>query len=340
MKGIRSFSKEFIFDESNVPFQSCHASSLSILPDGSIFAAWFAGTREGADDVKIWGARRTEGFWDKPHILTQDGDIPHWNPVPFVNRDKDLLLFYKKGAEIASWQTWLMQSDDFGEHWSVPHELVPGDIGGRGPVRNNILRLSDGRLLAPASLESGEWRCFVDRSDDEGKIWKKSNEILADLGSTASALSGTREIPVSEQSYSGRGVIQPTLWESSPGHVSMLMRSSEGWIYRSDSPDSGISWCRAYRTGLPNNNSGIDLTKTVDGRLFLVCNPVGTNWGPRSPLVLESSEDGGNTWEKVLTLEDTSGEYSYPYIICGERGLLISYTYQRKNIAFWDIGLR
>ena len=52
------------------------------------------------------------------------------------------------------------------------------------------------------------------------------------------------------------------------------------------------SWCMAYRTKLPNNNSGIDLVGAENGKLYLVCNPVKKNWGSRSPLDLLVSEDG------------------------------------------------
>ena len=44
-----------------------------------------------------------------------------------------------------------------------------------------------------------------------------------------------------------------------PGHVHAMMRSTRGKIYRSDSTDYGRSWCPAYATTLPNNNSGIDV---------------------------------------------------------------------------------
>ena len=53
-------------------------------------------------------------------------------------------------------------------------------------------------------------------------------------------------------------MIQPTLWESKDGSVHMLTRTKLGKIYRSDSLDGGKTWCRAYATNLPNNNSGID----------------------------------------------------------------------------------
>lgn len=332
---LESFQKEYICG-ADAPFASCHASSIAYLPDGSLFAVWFAGSKEGADDVDIWGSGRRDGVWSRPRSVAGEDGIPLWNPVLFVRPGGAVQLFYKEGREIASWRTRIRISSDCCRSWSDAQELVAGDRGGRGPVRNKVIRLSNGRWIAPASLESGEWRCFADYTDDRGVTWRKSNEIFADLQSV-SINPDYKEIPVSEQSYGGRGVIQPTLWESSPGKVHMLMRSSEGHIFRSDSDDYGTTWCRGYATALPNNNSGIDVVRVPDGRLFLVYNPVGVNWGPRTPLKLACSGDNGKSWENVFTFEEEPGEYSYPAIIYHGNSLLVTYTYQRKNIAFWKL---
>lgn len=315
--------KEYLVNGKH-PFQSCHASSVAQLPDGSIFCVWFAGSSEGAEDVGIWGSWRKDGVWSAPRLITGQKGLPHWNPVLFVRPDGSIELFYKVGRFIPSWSTLFLISRDCGKTWSAPRELVEGDVGGRGPVRNHLLVLSNGRWLAPASLEEGEWRCFADYSDDGGESWHKSKEITTGLPD---------DLPVSERR--GRGVIQPALWESEPGCAHMLMRSSEGRIYRSDSRDYGTTWCPAYATELPNNNSGICLTRTPDGRLYLVYNPVGINRGPRTPLKLACSGDNGASWEDRFTLEDAPGEYSYPDIVFASGSLLVTYTYQRKNIAFW-----
>lgn len=321
--------------------QSCHASTVAVLPDGSLFAAWFAGSKEGADDVKIWGAGNRNGIWEPPRILADAADLPHWNPVLFVPGAGMVILFYKVGRMIAAWQTWQIVSLDCGRSWSVPTEMVAGDTGGgRGPVRNKLIQLANGRWLAPASNEQGVWRAFVDYSDDQGRTWQKSREIFADLGQPGEINPDFGSIAVSEQSFAGRGVIQPTLWADGEQQVHMLLRSSERRIFRSDSIDNGTHWTAAYPTSLPNNNSGIDLVHVVGGRLFLVYNPVGINWGPRTPLSLVVSEDNGATWDDVMTLEDHPGEYSYPAIIANGQELLITYTFNRKNIAFWQLELR
>src|SRR5699024_2043312 len=100
-------------------------------------------------------------------------------------------------------------------------------------------------------IEYGYWDAFVDISYDKGKTWVKSETV-----------------PI--EHYEGdKGIIQPTLWESEPSHVHMLLRSSRSSIYRSDSKDGGKTWSPAYATSLPNNNSGIDVVKLEDGTLVL-----------------------------------------------------------------------
>lgn len=308
----------------SAPFPSCHASSIAALPDGRLLCVWFGGAYEGAEDVAIWGALCENGVWSAPRKIAAQAGLPHWNPVLFVRDDGAVLLFYKVGKCIPSWSTRLTVSTDCGQTWSAPRELVTGDVGGRGPVRNHLLVLPSGRWLAPASLEEGEWRCFADISDDRGSTWHKSAEIRVGFPDT-----------MSEQERRARGVIQPALWESGAGQVHMLMRSSEGCLYRSDSQDEGTTWCPAYATDLPNNNSGICLTRVPDGNLYLVYNPVGADRGPRTPLTLACSQDNGESWRNVFTLEDAPGEYSYPDICWDGHELLVTYTYQRKNIAFW-----
>jgi len=114
----------------------------------------------------------------------------------------------------------------------------------------------------------------------------------------------------------------------------MLIRTNAGRIYRSDSMDYGRSWCKAYKTSLPNNNSGIDCVKDNGGRLWLMYNPVSRNRGARNPLTLAVSGDNGIIWEKYKDMEARPGEFSYPAITFLNGMLHITYTYSRKQIVY------
>lgn len=325
--------KEFICNP--LPTDNCHASTVLPLPDGSVVAAWFGGTKEGKDDVDIWFARRDENGWSEPKTITRNKAVPHWNPVLFLRENGEICLYFKYGKIIPSWRTYFSISTDGGRTFSAPQELVKGDrSGGRGPVKNKCIRLSDGRVLAPASSELKGWQCFVDTSFDDGMTWEKSPKVKTEqvcpMFNRLNAYTSNK-IPM----------IQPTLWESAPGKVHMLTRTSVGKVYRSDSDDYGKTWCQAYETDLLNSNSGLDLVKVPNGDIYLVSNPATGNWGERSPLTLQKSTDNGATWETVYTFEEfkLDSEFSYPAVEYFNGSLYITYTYERINVAFWKVDL-
>jgi predicted neuraminidase len=117
------------------------------------------------------------------------------------------------------------------------------------------------------------------------------------------------------------------------------MRTACGCLLRTDSKDGGKTWGPARRTDLPNNNSGIDALGLEDGRLLLVYNPVGRNWGKRTPLTLAVSGDHGKHWKNLVHLETEAGEYSYPAIVRTTSGVAVSYTWKRERIRCWQIPL-
>ena len=297
-----------------------HASTLIRQFDATYLVAWFGGTKEGQPDVAIWGARGNAQGWGDPVLLAKISDLPHWNPVLLQKPNGEVLLFFKVGADCAKWSTYSSRSVDGGSTWSTPEILVPGDTDGRGPAKNKPILLADGTWLAPGSRETeGLWRVFTDRSTDGGRTWIASDEIRMDR---------TR--------ITGAGAIQPTLWESAPGYVHMLVRTSCGWICRSDSEDGGLTWSPLRKTSLPNNNSGIDLARDSQGHLLLALNPVGGNWAARTPLSLVASEDNGLTWEPVLDLETEPGEFSYPAVVATPQGFAGTYTAKRETVIFWE----
>jgi predicted neuraminidase len=317
-------SVTFVF-RADRPFPQCHASTVAETPDGNLVAAWFGGKKEKDPDVGIWSSTFDGKAWSAPVEVAKVDETAHWNPVLFRDETGEIHLFFKIGPEIPPWQTYWMHSKD-GKTWSTPEELVAGDHGGRGPVRNKPILLSDGTWLAGASTEFDLWEAFADRSTDRGKTWTRSENFALD-----------------REKVKGKGIIQPTVWESEPGKVHALMRSSGGMIMRADSEDGGKTWSAAYDSGMPNNNSGIDAVRLKDGRLLLVFNPTSGNWSSRNPIDLAMSNDNGKTWTTIAHLEadaDVRSEFSYPAIIQKDSGdVVITYTYQRERVRCWQIPL-
>ena len=313
----------YVFEDDR-PFEQCHASTITQAADGTLIAAWFAGTEEKHPDVGIWMSRRIDDTWLPPYLAIKIEESAHWNPVLFTDAEDIVYLFFKVGPEISHWRTYWMQSEDHGATWTTPEALVEGDEGGRGPVKNKPIILSDGSWLAGASTEYQRWEPFADRTTDRGQTWERSDNFEID-----------------RQRFRGRGAIQPTLWESAPGQVHALLRTSAGRAWRVDSMDYGVTWTPVYDSGLPNNNSSMDVVPLDDERLLLVLNPVGMNWGPRTPLSLAMSHDNGASWELIAHLEDdpmaTRHEYSYPALIRTTDGVAVSYTWRRERVRCWII---
>jgi predicted neuraminidase len=297
----------FIFEKA--PFASCHASTIVETEAGKFLAAWFGGKSEGASDVKIWQARFDGKEWSAPEVAAEETDVPCWNPVLFRSKTKTLVLFYKAGQNPMSWTGFVRRSSDNGKTWEKPEPLPAGLLG---PIKNKPIQRADGTILAGTSVESYKaWACWIERSSDDGKTWRRFGPIT-----------------VPDHPY---GIIQPTLFETSDKKIAMLCRSRGlGFICRAESKDGGETWSDAKATELLNPNSGIDLVQTDKRDLFLVYNPTRRD---RTPLHLAWSDDDGKNWKKVATLEDESGEFSYPAIIQAQDGQLhLTYTWNRRHI--------
>jgi len=304
---------EFVFE--SAPFASAHASTIVEARDGLV-AAWFGGTREGANDVGIWLSRRAGGKWTPPvEVATgvqPDGSrLPTWNPVLFELRQGELALFYKVGPNPRAWWGMVRTSTDDGRTWSAARRLPDGILG---PVKNKPVRLVDGTIIAPSSTETPEspstWRVHFERSRDAGATW-----------SVTRPAAGAASAPID--------AIQPSVLMHAGGKLQAVGRTRSGRVFETWSEDGGQTWTPVTLLELPNPSAGTDAVTLRDGRHLLVYNhtPKG-----RTPLNVAITRDG-RTWEEVHVLERDPGEYSYPAIIQARDGLVhITYTWRRERI--------
>lgn len=297
--------REFVFTDA--PFASCHASTVAVLREGDVVAAWFGGSREGASDVAIWCSRRTGDRWTDATVAADVPDqVACWNPVLHAGADGELLLFFKAGTSPMTWSGLVCRSGDRGASWSAP-ELLPAGI--LGPVKNKPFELADGTLVCGSSVESyRSWACWVDRTPHGGRTWTKHGPI-------------------------GREAIQPAIYGTPDGTLAMLCRTRGlGRLVRATSTDGGCTWTDAIPVDVPSNNSGVDAVLLADGRVALAYNHSTTM---RTPLVIATSADLGVTWQAGPVLEDARGEYSYPAIVQAPDGTVhLTYTWRRERIAY------
>ena len=303
---------EFIF--SAAPFASAHASTIAETKDGLV-AAWFGGTREGADDVGIWLSRREKETWLAPlEVATGvvDGKrYPSWNPVLYAMPGSGLTLFYKVGPTPETWWGMVRTSTDNGRTWSEPRRLPEGILG---PVKNKPVALADGSILSGSSSETATrpsvWRVHFERSTDGGRTWAIVRPAAAADGKDYDA-------------------IQPSILVHSPSRLQAVGRTRSGRVFETWSQDGGKTWTALTLTTLPNPNAGTDASTLRDGRHLIVYNP--TEKG-RTPLAVAISTDG-KSWQTSALLENEPGEYSYPAVIQAADGRVhITYTWKRLRI--------
>jgi len=303
--------EEFIAE--NPPFPTSHASTIVETREG-LLAAWFGGKRERSLDVSIYLSRNDGRGWTPPEEVANGIDEQQarryacWNPVLFLRKNSELLLFYKVGPSPETWWGMLKTSTDNGKTWSRGERLPKGIIG---PVRNKPVEFADGTLWCGSSAEDGGWRVHMERmkESDEGKIWHRGKDL---------------------NSAMVYGAIQPTILDWGGGKLQILCRTKQGVITECWSTNQAARWSRMVATKLPNPNSAIDGVVLYDGRALLVYNHLPKD---RDMLNVAVSPDG-LAWQAALELEKEDGaEFSYPAVIQTSDGLVhVTYTWKRQRI--------
>jgi predicted neuraminidase len=329
-----------------------HASTLVELKHGEVLVAWFAGTKEGAPDVAIYGARVHGGAWSAPVELARADKVACWNPVLFHTKDRRLWLYYKYGTKPSTWAGARKWSDDEGRTWSASERMPEGILG---PIKDKPLVLADGTIVSGSSVENGKWAAWVERSTDDGKTWTKFGPITlpesadvpdegakaasAEVDSKAGDAEGGVHTKLYPPSKTTVGIIQPAVVWLGGHHLRFYARghTKAARIAIADSMDDGRTWTQARLIGLPNPNSGIDAVRLKAGRIVLIFND---SYNKRTPLNVAVSKDGEH-FTVFKTLEDGPGQYSYPAIVQAANGdLLMTYSWRRETIKYVRVPLR
>ena len=296
------------------PHAKSHSATLAELTDGSLVAAWYAGSGEGAADVAIYLARRSpDGAWSAPEaIMTRErvrGELRRnvislGNPLLLADGSGRLgLLFVSIAAGRWSGSSMnLTWSDDGGKSW--------------GPVRNltmnPLANLSALPRNPPAPLVGGGWAVPVYE-----EFLGKFPEILwlQPRGDGWSAAVARVE--------GGVYILQASLVPLARDRAVSLFRDFRParWMSSAWTEDAGRTWTKPLATGLPNRDSGLCAIRLSDGDLLCAFNDVSA--GKRENLRLALSSDEGRTWRTIATLaEEPRSEFSYPYLIRGADGMI------------------
>ena len=147
-----------------------------------------------------------------------------------------------------------------------------------------------------------------------------------------------------------QGLVQPNIIKLSNHRFVAFFRSRYAdWIYRSTSSD-GCFWTAPIVTQVPNDNSSFQIALLKNGHLVLAFNNSNEGdtrdkprTGPRWPLSIALSADGGDTWPWVRDIQTGDEpppadpgdrrEYSYPSVLQTTGGTIhLAYTFRRKTI--------
>ncbi len=303
---------------------SAHASSLALASDGSLLVAWFAGTREGAADVRIEMARIAAGKapvrWTALTREQLQAGVRRsirklGNPV--LSRDgTGTLHLFVVSVSVGGWSGSAINhltSGDDGRTWSVPRRLILSPLlNFSSLVRAPALPLADGGLGLPAYHE-----CIT-----KWPLWTR--------------LDAAGNVTACERMPQPGPALQPAVAALSSRSAVAALRRGRGSVpqvltCRTD--DGGSLWTAAPDTGIPNPDSGVALVRLGDGTLLLACNPLE---GGRQVLQLFSSRDGGVTWVPGAVIERGSNgdEFSYPSMLEDASGAVhLSYTRNRRAIV-------
>jgi len=317
------------------PAASAHSATLARLADGTLLAFWFAGSREGAGDVAIWYARNSAqtGQWSVPAQLTTPGQTARdeWryikklgNPVAVVDRQGTVNLYYVS-VSLGGWSLSSlnrMQSLDGGYHWLPAKKLVASPfINISTLVRTQAVPLSDGGYLLPAYHEMARKNSELLQFDADNRLLRKIRMNTAGEN------------------------LQPALEATAATSAFALLRNSAaGQLLYQETHDGGLHWSQPERLDVPNPDASVALTRLADGRFLLAFNPISQG---RGQLALAVSTDGRH-WNTARMLEnESSGEFSYPFLITQDDITDLVYTWQRKeirhmrfNAAWLDEGMK
>jgi predicted neuraminidase len=285
----------FVSTQQNI---ATHAASLVELSDGRIRAFWFAGSREGAEDVEIRSAvfDPVKDSWSPEQSIadregTQRSLLRYvkklGNPVAQRAADGTLWLFYvtvSLGGWAGSSITAITSNND-GVTWSPARRMITSPfINISTLVKGTPFLYSDGTLGLPVYHE------FI------GKF----SELLR--------ISRSGEVIDKQRLSSGKTTLQPVVLIKSPQQALVLMRrsgASPKRVIATTTDDAGQHWSVPAKTALANPDAAISGTVLPDGRILAVLNDVEEG---RDVLSLVNSPDGGATWKMIYQFENQHGQ--------------------------------
>lgn len=275
--------------------QHVHAASISPLPDGGLMAVWFAGSREGARDVDIHGARfdpRSRRWGREFELVSRAAteeilqrDIRKLgNPVIALAPDNRLWLFYVS-VSMGGWAGSAinaMYSDDGGRNWSPPKRLITSPFFNVSTlVRNPPVFHADGSIGLPVYHEFlGKFAEYL--------YLDRNGEVIDKFRISA-----------------GEHSLQPSVVPTGGDSAVAFLRNAgmgHGKVMVSFTGDRGRSWSPMIASEPWNPNSALSAVGEGNGHILVALNDIPKG---RFRLSLYHTDEQLSHWRRVRVLDQS-----------------------------------
>lgn len=299
---------------------AAHSATLVRLDNGEVLAFWFAGSREGARDVRIFSSRLKGDNWTSPEpilsvqqAMTDELRLVRklGNPVAVLDASGRLHLFFVS-VSMGGWATSnlnQMTSEDGGLTWNRSHVLVTSPFLNMSTLaRTPAIQRSDGGFDLPIYHEGARKFAELLRFDSRGKNFQKKR--LTTSGA----------------------YLQPAIVAVDRQRAFALLRDAgpDRRLQGIQSNDGGNTWSGLQMTDQLNPDSAVALARFSDGTFLLAYNPRGDG---RSELALATSNNGVEWVRRKVVEYESGGEFSYPtLLIASDQEVHLVYTWQRRLI--------
>ena len=301
------------YDEKIRQYQGC--PTIALTKKGRIYLGWYSGGRcePHMDNYNLLVYSDDGGkSWTKPILVipssrercVQALDIQLWTAP-----DGRLFVFWvqnntfpaEEGAHTKLKGVGItanyVDGYVFGDFTHAEWLTVCDDPDADRPVFSQPRYLDKGFLRCkPLVMENGDWlNCNYDQDHD-----RYGYSISHDCGVHYEHRYGAQKLDTPFD--------ETMAYQRRDGSICMLARTAVGEIAQTISYDNAQTWTQAKKTGIPNPNTRLFVSRTPSGRILLVNNDHSKY---RCNMTVYLSEDDGTTWKYKRCLDERM-DISYP----------------------------
>lgn len=297
--------------------------SFVTLKDGRLLFVYTHFTGGTSDHAQAFLAGRyshdggTTWTADDEVILPNEGDMNIMSVSLLRLQNGNIALFYMRKNSMEDCLPMLRISQDEAQSWSEPVRCIPDKAGYFVLNNDRVIQLDNGRLMVPVSLHqtpetawSSTGSIYNYYSDDHGKTWNPSQEVA-----------NPDSVMLQE----------PGVVALKDGRIMMFMRNDSGVQYLSYSEDKGETWSPAEPSEIKSPRSPASIKRIpATGDLLMAWNNNGGEneaiAGKRTPFNVAISQDEGQSWKHIRTVEDNpDGWYCYTAITFADQHALLGH---------------